>query len=993
MTKGRRACCFAGFFSLMLGICFAVGAGRTPEVLGAAGGAWCPVVVEELTGRDASFPAIAELFSGGEHARAGTFQKFDAQGSLVGTYVNELDRAGRLAQRISLDCGGRVLGYTQYDYAPTGELSHVFRYETNGGQVSSLAGYSLFEYGKTGECSGILRFDSAQAPCGRTTVENGGGTVLAHVFAGDGSLTGTCTFQTDAQGRCTRIDYPGGAATAVAYSVFERNDDGAGKVLDFGRNGQLIAYTAYEYDALGSVVKASVYDSRSVPAGYWTVEYSEEAASVKGSAPETNSAADAANSVKAVAASGADAPLPVVSLAGPKKDASEKGATSPGTITVRRTGSLAGALTVKYSVGGTATSGSDFETLSGVVEIPATKATASFTVDPIQDSDFEGIETVVVTLESDPAYTIGSPSSQTIRIGDDDKPTVSIEAEEDDTDEGKPAEPGVFVIKRTGTTSSPLAVKYVISGEAKNGTDYVALPGSVNIPAGSSSVTLNVVPKGDDVYEGDERVIITLVAGKNYHLGDPSTATVTIEEDDSTPPEVSVVASVEEIVEGSATPVVFTFTRAVAPALDFKVKYIVSGTAKKGANYSPLPGTVTIPAGETTATVSFSARENSIYEGAREVTVSIPETSTQSKGDPDSATVTILENDKPVVSIRATDAKASENKLNPGKFTVSRSTGKFEDLVVALTLGGTAVPGVDYEALPGTVTIPKGKLSVDIPVVPKMDGQYFEGSKTVVGTIAEDPKYTVSSKQASATVTISDSAFSGGTFVGEGEGVGGGEEIEFELGITATSTGFTGLAVLETGNPEMDGMAKFTGKIDREGNVSASFNVGKTRIQVTGKVCQVKDEDGDGDDDDDDWDTYMEGTWTDSTGTYSGTWHVEEAEHEGAGPKYGKWRSDKSIGGAKTGGALGIIVDDDDDDFTGMLEIAVPGYGVVGVEFEGTWDSVTKLITIESDECEVGDLKIQYTGQGTIDSDNGASGTFEVVADQVYTISWSVDPL
>ncbi|MCE5245291.1 MAG: hypothetical protein LLF99_19050 [Desulfobacteraceae bacterium] len=991
MTKRRRACCFAGFFSLMLGICFAVGAGRTPEVLGAAGGTWCPVVVEELTGRDASFPGIAELFSGSENAKAGTFQKFDAQGSLVGTYVNELDRAGRLAQRISLDGSGRVLGYTQYDYTATGELSHVFRYGTNGGQVSSLTGYSLFEYGKAGECSSILRFDSTEAPCGRTTVEHEGGTVLAHVFAGDGSLSGTCTFHTDAQGRCTRIDYPEGVATAVAYSVFERNDDGtAGKVLDFGRGGKLISYTFYEYDALGSVVKASVYDSRSVLAGYWTVEYSEETAGVKGPALESNTAAGAANSVKSIAASGAEAPLPVVSFAGPKKDASEKGATSPGTITVRRTGSLAGALTVKYSVGGTATSGSDFETLSGVVEIPDTKATVSFTVNPIQDSDYEGIETVVVTLEPDSAYTIGSPSSQTIKIGDDDKPTVSIEAEVDDTDEGKPAEPGVFVIKRTGNTSSPLAVKYVISGEAKNGTDYITLPGSVNIPKGSSSATLNVVPKGDDIYEGDERVIITLLASRNYNLGDPLIATVTIEEDETPPPEVSVVASVEEIVEGSSTPVVFTFTSAVAPTSDFKVKYIVSGTAKRGANYTPLPGTVTIPAGETAATVSFSAKENSTYEGAREVTVSIPDTPTQSKGDPDSATVTILENDKPVISIRATDAKASENKLNPGKFTVSRSTGKFEDLVVTLTVAGTAVPGVDYEVLPATVTIPKGKLSVDIPVVPKMDGQYFEGGKTVVATIADDPKYTVSSKQASATVTISDSAFAGGTFVGEGEGEGGGEDIEFELGITATSTGFTGLAVLATGNPEMDGMAKFTGKIDREGNVSASFNVGKTKIQVTGKVYQVKDEDGDGDEDDDDWDTYMEGTWTDSTGTYSGKWHVEEADDEGVGPKYGKWRSDKSIGGAKTSGFLGIIVD---DDFTGMIEVSVPGYGVLGVKFEGTWSADAKQITIKSDECEVGDLKIQYSGQGTIDSDYGASGTFEVVADQVYTISWSVDPM
>ena len=90
--------------------------------------------------------------------------------------------------------------------------------------------------------------------------------------------------------------------------------------------------------------------------------------------------------------------------------------TSNGVFTVTRTWDTTSALTVNYSVGGSATSGVDFTALSGSVTIPAGQASATITVVPVDDSINEGLETVAVTLTDASGYTLGAQSSDTLTI-------------------------------------------------------------------------------------------------------------------------------------------------------------------------------------------------------------------------------------------------------------------------------------------------------------------------------------------------------------------------------------------------------------------------------------------------------------------------------------------------------------------------------------------------------------------------------------------------
>jgi hypothetical protein len=90
-------------------------------------------------------------------------------------------------------------------------------------------------------------------------------------------------------------------------------------------------------------------------------------------------------------------------------------------FSVGRTGDLTASLDVHYTVGGTATNGVDYVTLSGVVTIPAGAARASIIVNPYLGSSLL-TETVSITLDIPPLdvipppYAISAPLTAAISI-------------------------------------------------------------------------------------------------------------------------------------------------------------------------------------------------------------------------------------------------------------------------------------------------------------------------------------------------------------------------------------------------------------------------------------------------------------------------------------------------------------------------------------------------------------------------------------------------
>ena len=119
-------------------------------------------------------------------------------------------------------------------------------------------------------------------------------------------------------------------------------------------------------------------------------------------------------------------------------------------------------------------------------------------------------------------------------------PTVTISAPDPAATEAGPTS-GSFLVRRTGSTAVDLSVSYTIAGTATNGSDYQLLPETITIPSGSSTAAINVTPIDDSLVEGNETVVAALAANPGYNIGAPSSATVSVIDDEPTnqPPNVN----------------------------------------------------------------------------------------------------------------------------------------------------------------------------------------------------------------------------------------------------------------------------------------------------------------------------------------------------------------------------------------------------------------------------------------------------------------------
>ncbi|MBV9658942.1 MAG: DUF1800 family protein [Verrucomicrobia bacterium] len=86
-----------------------------------------------------------------------------------------------------------------------------------------------------------------------------------------------------------------------------------------------------------------------------------------------------------------------------------------GVFTITRTGRL-DALTINYSLGGTATPGTDYTAPSGTVTLPLGAASATVRITPLANSAMTTPRTVILNVSAGASYTVGTPASATVSL-------------------------------------------------------------------------------------------------------------------------------------------------------------------------------------------------------------------------------------------------------------------------------------------------------------------------------------------------------------------------------------------------------------------------------------------------------------------------------------------------------------------------------------------------------------------------------------------------
>ncbi|WP_287737276.1 choice-of-anchor L domain-containing protein, partial [Microcystis sp. M045S2] len=265
--------------------------------------------------------------------------------------------------------------------------------------------------------------------------------------------------------------------------------------------------------------------------------------------------------------------------------------------TFTRTGVTTNALTVNYTVGGTATFSTDYTqtgaasytATTGTVNFVAGSSTATVTVDPTADTTVESDETVALTLASGTGYTVGTTTAVTGTITNDDT-NVTLAVSPSSVNEDGTANL-VYTFTRTGVTTNALTVNYTVGGTATFSTDYTqtgaatftSATGTVNFVAGSSTATVTVDPTADTTVESDETVALTLASGTGYTVGTTTAVTGTITNDDTN---VTLAVSPSSVNEDGTTNLVYTFTRPGSPTSALTANYTVGGTATFSTDYT-----------------------------------------------------------------------------------------------------------------------------------------------------------------------------------------------------------------------------------------------------------------------------------------------------------------------------------------------------------------------------------------------------------------------
>lgn len=378
----------------------------------------------------------------------------------------------------------------------------------------------------------------------------------------------------------------------------------------------------------------------------------------------------------------------------------------------------------------------------------------------------------------------------------------------DGTGQEESADPVTFQFARTGDKTFALLVDYQCNSSLGGPSSCPVAPNPVEIPAGQATGVLIITPPNDAVLEGDETLTIQIVPPpappgstpvqlstsppgtaklRFYTIGAPSSATATITEVEAPAVEIAIVSVSSSVLEDTpgghvalkvsrtfvGGPLTVALTTVGSNALfnDYQLK------DASGALIPLSSPSVQIADGSLLTTVRVEPIADLSYEIDETVKVTLATGFGYVLGASKSATVTILNDDKPDVSLEVLDpgvAFEGEAVGEPGTpvltFRAHINLPWTTDLPVHIQVpfGADLTPDdVEVSELAGPlttvsanvlVTIPTGQTSASFTVAGLGDEDVDEGDEPVLAQLQPSPTgaYTINAPNAEATGVIAE---------------------------------------------------------------------------------------------------------------------------------------------------------------------------------------------------------------------------------------------
>ncbi|MFN7138590.1 MAG: Calx-beta domain-containing protein [Limisphaerales bacterium] len=221
------------------------------------------------------------------------------------------------------------------------------------------------------------------------------------------------------------------------------------------------------------------------------------------------------------------------------------------------------------------------------------------------------------------------------------------------------------------------------------------------------------------------------------------------------PTVVSVTATAATASESGPVIGTFTLTRVGNLNLPLTVNYAVSGTASNGVDYLTLPGSVTFAAGASTTNITVTPIDDTISEFTETVILTLLASDNYGTITPNTATISIIDNDAPELVIFATQPELLESFVGArATFQIGRKGLLGPALTANLNYTGTATLGQDFNG-PLTVTIPANAAFTNFNVT-SIDDQLYEGEETIIANILAGSGYTLGNPASATAIIIDD---------------------------------------------------------------------------------------------------------------------------------------------------------------------------------------------------------------------------------------------
>ncbi|MDW3195752.1 MAG: YHYH protein [Cytophagales bacterium] len=353
------------------------------------------------------------------------------------------------------------------------------------------------------------------------------------------------------------------------------------------------------------------------------------------------------------------------------------------TISFNTDNTSGSALTIRYTVSGSASSGTDYSAITGSISIPDGDTEASFSIEVLDDEAVEENETIIITLDTSgqpDGISIGNSNSITITIQDNDEEEqnndpnqISISADVTDILEGE-TNP-VITFSLSQVLESEMSFDYRISGTAENGIDYTELSGSITIASGEQSGALEIELTDDEEVEEAETIIISIngmALPSGIVIGENREVTITVSDND----EAQIIVNVEAVsngAEGGDNPSFeIILDQPVTEATTFI--YSLSGTATADEDFTSPLGEVTIEANEESTVFEITLIDDEAVEDEETIIVTLVAADLPEGfllGESTEATATISDNDEEntATPITLTFDASDGNSITVGSWT------------------------------------------------------------------------------------------------------------------------------------------------------------------------------------------------------------------------------------------------------------------------------------------------------------------------------------